>query len=92
MGRRLYDKSLLVCLSFAMVRLGSVGVGAVPLNQEDHTMRAGNRSVLVVLDSRLRVQRMGSETTVFAALEHFGAACEVLDGGEIGRASCRERV
>lgn len=45
-------------------------------------MRAGNRSVLVVLDSRLRVQRMGSETTVFAALEHFGAACEVLDGGD----------
>lgn len=45
-------------------------------------MRAGNRSVLVVLDSRLREQRMGAETTVFAALEHFGAACEVLDGGD----------
>lgn len=45
-------------------------------------MLAGNRSVLVVLDSRLRNQRLGAETTVFAALDHFGVASEVLDGGD----------
>jgi hypothetical protein len=45
-------------------------------------MLAGNRSVLVVLDSRLRNQRLGAEPTIFAALDHFGAVCEVIDGGD----------
>lgn len=42
-------------------------------------MAAGNRSVLVVLDSRCKADRVSAERTVFAALEHFGVCCEVLE-------------
>lgn len=45
-------------------------------------MSAGNRTVLVVLDSRQAAERRGADWTVFAALDHFGVAWEVLDGGE----------
>ncbi len=45
-------------------------------------MSAGNRSVLVVLDSRQSAERRSADQTVFAALDHFGVACEVLDGGD----------
>ncbi|NSW56847.1 MAG: hypothetical protein HPY44_12620 [Armatimonadetes bacterium] len=45
-------------------------------------MPAGNRSVLVVLDSRRRAQRALSDTTVFAALDHFGVPWEVLECGD----------
>lgn len=45
-------------------------------------MSAGNRSVLVVLDSRKVAQRRSTEQTLCAALEHFGVAWEVLDGGD----------
>ena len=45
-------------------------------------MAAGNRSVLVILDSRNRVARARADRTVFAALDHFGVAWEVLDGGD----------
>ncbi|MGI5818536.1 MAG: hypothetical protein ACOX9R_10630 [Armatimonadota bacterium] len=45
-------------------------------------MSAGNRSVLVILDSRLGEERRSAEQTVFAALDHFGVAWEVLDGGD----------
>ncbi len=45
-------------------------------------MSAGNRSVLVVLDSREQAARRSSDHTVFAALDHFGVAWEVLDGGD----------
>ena len=45
-------------------------------------MAAGNRSVLVVLDSRRRVERAGADQTVFAALDHFGVAYEVLECGD----------
>lgn len=42
-------------------------------------MSAGNRSLLVVLDSRRRVERSQADLTVFAALDHFGLLCEVLE-------------
>jgi len=45
-------------------------------------MAAGNRSVLVVLDSRKGAERRSADQTVFAALDHFGVAWEVLDGGD----------
>lgn len=45
-------------------------------------MAAGNRSVLVVLDSRRRAERARADQTVFAALDHFGAAYEVLECGD----------
>lgn len=45
-------------------------------------MAAGNRTVLVILDSRAGAARRSSEQTVFAALDHFGVAWEVLDGGD----------
>jgi hypothetical protein len=45
-------------------------------------MAAGNRSVLVVLDSRRRVARIGADGSVFAALDHFGVAWEVLECGD----------
>lgn len=44
-------------------------------------MPAGNRSVLVVLDSRRVTDRARADTTVFAALDHFGVAYEVLECG-----------
>jgi len=45
-------------------------------------MAAGNRSVLVVLDSRRVTGRTRVGRTVFAALDHFGAAYEVLECGD----------
>lgn len=45
-------------------------------------MSAGNRTVLVVLDSRKQAERRSADQTVFAALDHFGVAWEVLDGGD----------
>lgn len=45
-------------------------------------MSAGNRSVLVVLDSRREAERRPADQTVFAALDHFGVAWQVLDGGD----------
>ncbi len=45
-------------------------------------MSAGNRSVLVILDSRKSAARRSADHTVFAALDHFGVAWEVLDGGD----------
>jgi hypothetical protein len=45
-------------------------------------MPAGNRSLLVILDSRRAADRERADTAVFAALDHFGAAYEVLDGGD----------
>lgn len=45
-------------------------------------MAAGNRSILVVLDSRRRAAGVRADETVFAALDHFGVAWEVLEGGD----------
>ncbi len=45
-------------------------------------MSAGNRSVLVVLDSRCVAARAGADGTVFAALDHFGVAQQALDCGD----------
>ncbi len=45
-------------------------------------MSAGNRSTLVVIDSRRPEQRRGADQTVFAALDHFGIVWEVLDRGD----------
>ncbi len=45
-------------------------------------MSAGNRSVLVILDSRRQPERRSADHTVFAALDHFGVAWQVLDGGD----------
>lgn len=45
-------------------------------------MAAGNRTVLVILDSRKAAERRSADLTVFAALDHFGVAWEVLDGGD----------
>lgn len=45
-------------------------------------MAAGNRSVLVVLDSRKAEARRSADHTIFAALDHFGMVWEVLDGGD----------
>jgi len=45
-------------------------------------MAAGNRSVLAVLDSRRVADRVRADGTVFAALDHFGAAYEVLECGD----------
>ncbi len=45
-------------------------------------MAAGNRSVLVIIDSRQAAARRGADQTIFAALDHFGVAWEVLDGGD----------
>ena len=45
-------------------------------------MPAGNRSVLVILDSRRRAERARADLTVFAALDHFGVAWEALECGD----------
>ena len=45
-------------------------------------MAAGNRSVLAVLDSRRVGEAARAGRTVFAALDHFGCACEVLECGD----------
>lgn len=45
-------------------------------------MAAGNRTVLVIIDSRKPAERRSADQTVFAALDHFGVAWEVLDGGD----------
>ncbi|MBU0607323.1 MAG: hypothetical protein KKI08_05520 [Armatimonadetes bacterium] len=45
-------------------------------------MSAGNRTVLVLMDSRKGAERRSADQTVFAALDHFGMAWEVLDGGD----------
>ena len=45
-------------------------------------MSAGNRSVLVIIDSREAAARRSADETIFAALDHFGVAWEVLDGGD----------
>ncbi len=45
-------------------------------------MSAGNRTVLVILDSRKSTSRRSADHSVFAALDHFGVAWEVLDGGD----------
>lgn len=45
-------------------------------------MAAGNRTVLVIIDSRKGAARRTADTTIFAALDHFGVAWEVLDGGD----------
>lgn len=45
-------------------------------------MGSGNRSLLVVLDSRRAADRERADRAVFAALDHFGAAYEVVDGGD----------
>ena len=45
-------------------------------------MSAGNRTVLVLVDSRKGAERRSADQTVFAALDHFGMAWEVLDGGD----------
>lgn len=45
-------------------------------------MSAGNRTALVILDSRKPAERRSADQTVFAALDHFGLAWEVLDGGD----------
>ncbi len=45
-------------------------------------MAAGNRTVLVIIDSREEAARRSSDQTVFAALDHFGVAWEVLEGGD----------
>ncbi|MBT3375944.1 MAG: hypothetical protein HN742_15225 [Lentisphaerae bacterium] len=42
-------------------------------------MAAGNRSVLVILDSRRVAERAGAECTIFAALDHMGVSYEVLE-------------
>lgn len=45
-------------------------------------MAAGNRTVLVILDSREEAARRSADQTIFAALDHFGVAWEVLEGGD----------
>ena len=45
-------------------------------------MSAGNRSVLAILDSRRGADRRDADQTIFAALDHFGVAWEVLDVAE----------
>ncbi len=45
-------------------------------------MSAGNRSVLAILDSRQAAERRSADQTVFAALDHFRVAWEVLDSGD----------
>ncbi len=45
-------------------------------------MSAGNRTVLVILDGRKSAERRPADQTVFAALDHFSVAWEVLDGGD----------
>ena len=45
-------------------------------------MATGNRSVLVVVDSRRVAERRTADVAVCAALDHFGVAWEVLDGGD----------
>ncbi|NOZ23928.1 MAG: hypothetical protein GXP25_22865 [Planctomycetes bacterium] len=45
-------------------------------------MAAGNRSVLVVVDSRRPAERARVAWTVFAALDHFGVPYEVIEGGD----------
>ena len=45
-------------------------------------MAAGNRSVLAVLDSRRVADRARAMHTVFAALDHFGVAYEVLEAAD----------
>ena len=45
-------------------------------------MPAGNRSVLAILDSRRMGERSRADATVFAALDHFGVAYEVLECGD----------
>ncbi len=45
-------------------------------------MAAGNRSVLVILDSRRRAERARADQTVFPALDHFGVAYDVLECGD----------
>ena len=45
-------------------------------------MAAGNRSVLVVVDSRRRAEAEQAAHVVVAALEHFGVAHETVDGGD----------
>lgn len=47
-------------------------------------MAAGNRSVLVLVDSRRVAERLSAERVVGAALDHFGVAWQVLDGGDYG--------
>lgn len=42
-------------------------------------MAAGNRSVLVIIDSRRVAERCRADLTVFAALDHFGVLYEVLE-------------
>ena len=44
-------------------------------------MAAGNRSVLVIIDS-VRAERRDADRTVFAALDHFGVAWDVLDSAD----------
>ena len=45
-------------------------------------MAAGNRTVLVVIDSRKGAERRTADQTIFAALDHFGVAWEVIDSGD----------
>ncbi|MFO7945558.1 MAG: hypothetical protein R6V19_01910 [Armatimonadota bacterium] len=45
-------------------------------------MSAGNRTVLAILDSRKSASRRSADHSVFAALDHFGVAWEVLDGAD----------
>ena len=42
-------------------------------------MAAGNRSVLVIMDSRRVAERARCEWTIFAALDHMGVSYEVLE-------------
>lgn len=45
-------------------------------------MSAGNRSVLVILDSRQVALRQTADLAVFAALDHFGVAWQVCDAAD----------
>ncbi len=45
-------------------------------------MSAGNRSTLVVVDSRRSPERRSADHTVSTALEHFGLAWETLDSAD----------
>ena len=45
-------------------------------------MSAGNRSALIVVDSRKTPERRSADHTVFTALEHFGVAWETLDSAD----------
>jgi hypothetical protein len=45
-------------------------------------MAAGNRSVLVIVDSRDVALRQTADWGICAALDHFGVAWQVLDGGD----------